>query len=393
MSRANGTMPGPSASTTMESLGSPFEAVVSRQEESHSSPLTLRTVLRDHHRLRRHWGRILDVIPIGIILMNEVGKIQRLNAAAKSLLGIEGNAPGPLTIQALWKQLRLPPVPVSGWEHRGRCLSIWDHRLEDAKEGTSRSVRLIQEGTSGVPVPTANARPERLAELGEMLGKVVHELRTPIGSIELFASLLRDRVDEGEERRVLADQLLWSVRTLGHLAANVLMFAKTYRPRKQAFHVGGLVDQVEALASASLQQRMVTIKRVIEPEAEWIYADEPLVRHAVLNLLLNAIAASSPGDAIEVSCRREPSPPGKGVPDQPGFRSVLRIQDGGRGMSAHDLAKAFDPFFSGKLGGCGLGLSIVKQVMAVHEGEVRMTSQEGMGTTVSLCFPQQGRPA
>jgi signal transduction histidine kinase len=131
------------------------------------------------------------------------------------------------------------------------------------------------------------------------------------------------------------------------------------------------------------------------PGAEEIHVDPTLVRQALLNILLNGIYASEQHQSIRIRCEKKMNnefpasnnPEGKGDSMEPHI--VLSVQDKGVGIPPQDQSRIFDPFFSRREGGTGLGLVMVHQVMKAHKGWVTMESQPGNGTTMMLCFPQR----
>lgn len=228
----------------------------------------------------------------------------------------------------------------------------------------------------------------RLARLGEQVGRLAHDIRSPLASIEWFASLLGRDYQSQEERQELTDHCIRAVRSLDHLVSNMLVFSAPLQAKREPVHLPALLDDVELLALYPLRSNRLTICRYGEDNVSTIWGQESLLKQVLLNLLMNAIYASKPDSFIEIHCCKESR-----LIEQQGKQKsehglLLRIRDHGCGMSEEERSHMFRPFYSNRKGGTGLGLSIVQQIVHIHRGLIDITSQEGKGTTVDLFFPQ-----
>ena len=236
--------------------------------------------------------------------------------------------------------------------------------------------------------PRKEEHRQRLADLGEKIGRLAHDIRNPLTSIEWFATLLGRDHHSQEERQELADHCIQAVRSLDHLVSNILVASAPLNAGREAVCLLSLFDDVELLAMYPLRKKRLTIHRRREGQLSTIRGHEFLLKQVLLNLLINAIHASEPDSRIEIYCRNESrlvSEHGNQNLEQ-GF--ALRIRDHGCGMSKEELSNMFSPFYSKRKGGTGLGLSIVKQIVHLHHGLIDITSQQGKGTIVDLFFPQ-----
>jgi len=275
-----------------------------------------------------------------------------------------------------WKQKGLPlnvrALPVS--RNRSLHVSI-QKRVDD-----SPSPQCIQQSDE--------EHHRRLVSLGEQVGRLAHDIRNPLSSIEWFATLLGRNHHSQEERQKLADHCIQAVRTLDHLVSNMLVFSAPLETEQECIHICALLDDVELLAMYPLRKKRLTIHRHDDGQLSTFKGHESLVKQVLLNLLINAIHASKPDSSIEIHYRKESRLIKKQEVEILEQGTVLRIRDSGCGMSEEQLSHMFRPFFSTRKGGTGLGLSIVKQIMQIHHGLIQITSQEGKGTTVELFFPQ-----
>ena len=355
--------------------------------ERQTLSIALHTKQKENRQLRQQQIRVFDSLPVGVMFINSVGVIQGVNQAARTLLQLGEGATIPQPIKELWESCGLPPVPFSQCEYRGRVLQVWEEVVGEPGTVSCWTIRLIQDVTQLTQVQQQLKHQKQLATLGEMVGKIAHDIRNPLGSIELFSSLLTRATEDEQERGFLGAHLKTSVRTIDHLISNLLVLAKPNTLNLTNVHVRTLLDSVELLVVQPLQDCRVTLKRSIAPEAEWIQADERLLRHVCRNVLLNAMSASANGAVIEIDCRREATPPTRSQTEHPKDWTVLRFRDFGVGIAQDVLPKVFDPMFSKGTRGTGLGLSVARQVMEDHRGHISLRSEEGKGTTVSLYIP------
>ena len=228
----------------------------------------------------------------------------------------------------------------------------------------------------------------RLVGLGENVGRLAHDIRNPLSSIEWFATLLGRPHHSQAERQELADHCIQAVRSLEHLVSNMLVFSAPLEAQQEPIDIGPLLDDVELLAMYPLHKKRVTIHRQQDGQRSSLNGHESLLKQALLNLLMNAIHASTPDSSIDIHYRTE----SRVFRDHERQRIEkglkLCIRDHGCGMSEEVRSQIFRPFYSQRQGGTGLGLAIVKQIVHLHHGLIDITSQEGKGTTVKLFFPQ-----
>lgn len=291
------------------------------------------------------------------------------------------------------KAVKLTDVPslpkTSGWG--ADCPS-----QHDSTELFSRSpsMPVSIEGTEADnldPQPNQSCDEEhrqRLASIGENVGRLAHDIRNPLSSIEWFATLLGRDHHTQEERQELAEHCIQAVRSLDRLVSNVLIFSAPGPAQREPVNLLALLDDVELLAMYPLRKKGLTIHRHQEGHLFTLCGHESLLKQVFLNLVINAIHASEPDGSIEIHCRNESRLFGEQGKQRLEQGIVLRIRDYGCGMSEEELSHMFRPFYSQRKGGTGLGLSIVKQIVQIHQGVIDITSQKGKGTTVDLFFPQ-----
>jgi signal transduction histidine kinase len=228
----------------------------------------------------------------------------------------------------------------------------------------------------------------RLANLGEKVGRLAHDIRNPLSSIEWFATLLGRDHHSQEERQELADHCIQAVRSLDHLVSNILVTSAPLSAGQESVCLLSLFDDVELLAMYPLRKKRLTVHRRRDGQLSTIKGHESLLKQVLLNLFINAIHASEPDSQIEIHCKKESRLVSEHGNQRLEKGVALRIRDHGCGMSKEELSNIFCPFYSKRKGGTGLGLSIVKQIVHIHHGLIDITSQPGKGTAVDLFFLQ-----
>jgi signal transduction histidine kinase len=234
-------------------------------------------------------------------------------------------------------------------------------------------------------------RSERLATVGRMAAQITHEVRNPLASIGLYAELLGDEIGErapgqpgSDEPQRLVQSIISEVDRLTEITETYLRFARLPRPKLENEDLGALVTGVLEFARAELSQAGIALEIEVAPGLPEVPADEAQLRQALLNLVRNAreAMASAPKGRLRVAV----APRGAGDDVQ----VCVSITDSGSGIAPENLGKIFDPFFSTKDKGTGLGLALVQQIVVEHGGRVEVESGaalDGGGTRFSLVFP------
>lgn len=225
-------------------------------------------------------------------------------------------------------------------------------------------------------------RNHRLRAVGEMAGRMAHELRNPLGSIELFASLLRKEVDCNPEKQQWVEHISTAVRAMDYALTNLLLFTGKPRPRFRKTDLGKVIEEAKCFVSHLIEQNHVRFIQSTKGLPGWIWCDEDLLRQVFLNLILNAIEAMPHGGELRLAA--ETAPDG-GI--------WITIADTGTGIPEEILPSIFDPFFTTKNKGTGLGLSIAHNAILAHSGSIEVQSRAGEGTCFFLRLPLQPRTA
>jgi len=221
-------------------------------------------------------------------------------------------------------------------------------------------------------------RSERLATVGRMAAHIAHEVRNPLASIGLNAELLGDEIAErGEEAKRLVASIIGEVDRLTEITETYLRFTRLPRPKLERENIGAIVTSVVAMSRGELAQAGVDVTVDVASGLPDIAVDEAQIRQALINLIRNAREAMSGAGArrLQISAR-----------EAEGWITIA-IHDSGPGIGTADMGKIFDPFFSTKERGTGLGLALVQQILVDHGGQIEVASPPGAGTTFTLTLP------
>lgn len=214
-------------------------------------------------------------------------------------------------------------------------------------------------------------RQSRLAAMGEMAATLAHEVRNPLGGMELFTRLLIDELAEEPRSRRLAEQIARGIQDLNHLVGNILEYGRMPEPRLALTSVGGVIEEAFSVVGPSLQAGI----RVEIPDARELHwwLDRALVTQVLLNLLRNAGEAMGDRGVLRVGVEAD--------------HRLLRIvvEDTGPGIEPERAATIFDPFFTTKERGTGLGLAVARAAVLAHGGDLTLEpSAQGARFVVSL---------
>ena len=219
---------------------------------------------------------------------------------------------------------------------------------------------------------------ERLAALGEMTAGVAHEIRNPLGIISSTAELLRERLTRYEPDNRLAQIIVEEANRLNDKVTEFLDFSRPRIPNLQNCEVDRVLDRSLEFLQPEIDRLHITVERNYQTNGRAQPADPDLLHQAFLNLLLNAIHAMPQGGELQVDTQ----------PGDQAHGTRISITDSGEGIDPETAKKVFNPFFTTKEKGSGLGLPIVKSIIESHQGAIVLTSQPGEGTTVTIDLPE-----
>jgi signal transduction histidine kinase len=218
-------------------------------------------------------------------------------------------------------------------------------------------------------------RRNRLAALGEMAAGMAHEIRNPLGGIQLYSSILAQDLNDRPQSLQMVQKISGGVKRLEGLVSQVLQFTREFSATISDTDLAEVIEQAVDLASPQLLARKV-ICHVNGPHPMPVRVDPLLFGQAVLNLVLNAAEAILEGGTIDVCY---------GPPVDDNTRQFrMTVIDSGPGIRADVLDRIFNPFFTTKETGTGLGLAIVHRVVEAHDGIITASNADTGGAKFEI---------
>lgn len=356
--------------------------------------------LAEKDEVKNYLNYILESLTTGVIVVNERGAITTFNKAVGE---ITGESPayclGKSTrevfasdiIENVVEQLSQsdPKPPSLDREFTTRSKRKINIRVSASPVRDNRgkqigTVIVIQDTTTLKRLEEEVQRNQRLRAMGEMAAGIAHEIRNPLGSIELFASLLKNDLQDDHEKRSLAERICVGVHNMDRIISNVLLFAKSPQPSRQKCDINQLLTEILEFCSGLVLPDTIRIVREFGAEDMVGNADTELLKQVFLNLVRNAIQAMPEGGELRLTTKRSTDP--RLNMENRKFITVI-VADTGVGISPDHLAKVFNPFFTTKERGTGLGLAIAHNIVKAHQGIIDVESVEGKGTSFTVKIP------
>ena len=222
-------------------------------------------------------------------------------------------------------------------------------------------------------------RADRLSAIGQLSASLAHEIRNPLASIDGAANLIESEQTPQEMRKASLAIIRKEVQRLNRLLTNLLDFARPRKPEFQTVRADRLIDAIIALAGHSAQQKGIALHKDVPATVPAFECDPEQMQQVILNLAINAVQAMTGAGEIVLAARLEDS------------SVVISVRDQGPGINHEDLDKVFNPFYTTKDAGTGLGLSVVYQIVNQHGGVVTADRNPEGGMTFSLTIPLSQR--
>jgi len=368
----------------------------------------------------RFFHHLFASMRCGIITIDRTGRITHLNGLARKILEIpEADPIGRLCSEALADHPLLVNLFVESFRMKNQPnRAEMEIRLQDRKKRTiGFSMPLIRDEAGEVLGAAIFFRDltqiehqeeqaklkDRLAALGQMAAGMAHEIRNPLGGIEVTASLLRRRLASRTEDVSLADKILSEVKRLNRTVMDCLEYVKPLHLDRKRSSLEAVTHEALRRASTSMEGKAIEITVKMERDLPPIWIDPDRVRDALINLVRNAYEAIPKSGNVRVEVCREPLPysltteerDGDCPPVRGSFDShaVIRITDNGKGIPEEMRDRLFYPFFTTKQTGSGVGLPLARKIVEGHQGILDFESEVGRGTTFVVKLPLVTRPA
>lgn len=217
---------------------------------------------------------------------------------------------------------------------------------------------------------------DRLAALGQLSAGIAHEIRNPLASVKGSVEIIETEIPEGHPKREFVEIIREEMARLNGIVTEFLRFARPPRPSIERTSVNEIIEASLRLIQSEAENAGVRIERDLDKEIAPTNVDPSQIRQVFLNVLLNGIQAMPDGGVLSVRSRSRDA------------SIFVEVSDTGVGLSEEHLQQVFDPFFSTKESGTGMGLSISYQLVQSHGGEIRVHRNRKSGLTFGIELPR-----
>jgi two-component system, sporulation sensor kinase E len=348
-------------------------------------------------RLARERALLEDVfntLQEGVLVITGDGAIEYANEAAARLIGLRQSAIG----ESLWRLV--PGLHDSlGTEAAGtplvtrefelaypapRLVRLYMVPFADGVDGRRQAI-ILSDVTAERKSTAELIENERISSVLLLAAGVAHELGNPLNSLTIHLQLIDRKLKKlkaSKETRSLEDSIKICRDEVARLDGIIKNFLEAIRPRPPdlaELYLPALIEEVLSFQARELADRGITVEGEMPAGTPVIMADRDQLKQVFFNLIKNAMEAMQPGGRLTVRLRADDD------------SVYVALADTGSGIKAEDLARLFQPYHTTKVSGHGLGLMIVQRIVRDHGGRVGIESKEGVGTVVTLQFPQKHR--
>jgi len=342
-----------------------------------------RELLEQVHDAAEQWRETFDSIRAPLVILDEQRRVSRLNRAALELTRFGhfrdaiGHSLGDFHDSAIWKEM--DALARASKPEGATSLQVdVDGRAWDLVASTSRrglTIIIASEVTELVRVQEKLRRTERMSEMGALVAGVAHEVRNPLFGISATLDAFELRFGT-EEYRGYIGALREQVERMSELMQELLEYGRPLEATRAAEPIVSLVQSAIASTNALAKKAEVTVRATTPGNGVHVTMDRPRLLQVFENLLRNAVQHSPRGGAVDISVAMH------------GDAEVsVIVEDRGDGFRAEDLPRIFDPFFTKRRDGTGLGLSLVRRIVDEHNGNVAASNRDGGGASMIVTLP------
>jgi signal transduction histidine kinase len=387
----------------LENLSSSLVKTVSRALGAESASLYLLDEIKAVYNLKANIGQEKERYPQAMLLKGDP-LVQRLTGSQEGIVKeelemVQEKMSGLKVAEKMGELGAEISVPIISKEKLIGILNL-GHK-EEKEIYSSEDLELLSTLANQAAIAIENARlyenlkqsqdtlrrADRLSSLGLLTAGLAHEIRNPLVAIRTFTQLLPERYNDAEFREGFQGLALKEVDRICGLINDLLSFARPSRPNVAEENMNDVVDGIARILETEAKEKGVEITRDFGLSLPKVWIDREQMKQVFMNLILNAIQAMREGGSIFISTRLI----SRDEAGHSGQFVQVEVRDTGIGIPAENLDHIFDPFFTSKDEGSGLGLSISHQIVQEHGGYVTVESKVGVGTTFFINLPT-GKP-
>jgi len=327
--------------------------------------------LQEKEHLAKRLESILHALPAGVIVLDGEGCIQNYNAIALELLG------EPLAQQA-WNIITERAFDLENSQQElllknGRWVTLSTCPLGEQPG----QIILLNDVTERKLLQNNLDQQQRLVTMGQTAASLAHQIRTPLSSAILYSSNLKRQNLSDDDRNVLGEKLMARLRHLEHLVNDMLMYARGTNMSNTAFTLNELVNELLQTIESHIESSSIDFKWLNNIESDvFMKGNRQMLISSLINLFVNAIQAMS--GKGQLLLRTELTQENN---------ILIQITDDGVGIKEENLDSVFEPFFTTRSDGTGLGLAVVRAVIHAHDGDISVTQVKPRGTCFTIKIP------
>ncbi|OPY79838.1 MAG: Sensor protein ZraS [Syntrophus sp. PtaU1.Bin005] len=351
-----------------------------------------RSVRGSLSRARAFSDSLVNHMPIGLVAMDPGKRIIAFNETAEALFGLPaGDVLGRTAEEAL------PDIITETTEGLGKAqqilereaecpvnrertipLSVIATRLQDDEGNFFGYAILFRDLTEVQHLKRELEHNRRLAAIGSLASGVAHEIRNPLSSIKGFATYLRERYRDNPEDLQVTDIMIQEVERMNRVIGQLLEFSRPLTLNRKEAAIEPILRHALKMIEVQAREKGVSLEADFGRTVPDLLLDSDRMTQVFLNLTLNALNAMEKGGTLSLRVV------------QSGDRTVrVDVSDTGTGIGKEELGRIFDPYFTTRPSGTGLGLPIAQRIVEAHGGEILVSSEPGRGTVFSVLLPRR----
>jgi signal transduction histidine kinase len=358
------------------------------REELEQRNVALTSSLAENQKMRLALGRILESLPCGVIALDPAGQVSFVNPEAKRLLGESGNVAMPnQAMQTLLERAH----PATGEQELSlaiegkqrwlvvRSATVYGRKGAGTGHKEGEAVLIIRDVTSQREMEREREEARRLITLAEISSVLAHEIRNPLGSMELLTGLLMDSTELGDEQKRWLEHLQAGLRSLSATVNNVLQVHSMGSAIQAALELAPVLQEALKFVSPLAERQEIKLTLHEDLQGARVSANRGELQQVILNLALNAFRHTAKGGQVRLEARVEAKPSGS--------VAIIEFSDNGCGIPAQHLPRIFDAGFTTASQSPGLGLAVCRKIVEQQGGSITVKSQVGAGATFHMEFP------
>ena len=347
------------------------QQVVGLTEELAASKSERIAELQEKELLAKRLESILHALPAGVVVLDGEGVIQNYNAIALELLG------EPLDNQ-IWNMVSQRVFDIDSSQQELRLKNNKWVTISTCPLGKQPGqIILLNDVTERKHQQIKLDQQQRLVTMGQTAASLAHQIRTPLSSAILYSSNLKRQNLKEDDRFAITEKLMARLRHLEHLINDMLVYASGSTSNNNEFKLTELVSELLQTTDSHLVASKTRFNWLNRVEQDvYLKGNKQMLMSSLINLFVNAIQAMGNNGELELITYLEDDD-----------MLLIEIKDNGPGIDNNDVQSIFEPFYTTKSDGTGLGLAVVRAVVNAHNGEVQVKHAKPNGTIFKINIP------